>query len=66
MKNCRRMKEEQECFEGGHATSSIMREGEGRERLGDNDGRREEEDRVTDDYGIATIGDGCTTIGMND
>lgn len=39
------MKEEQESFEGGHATSSIMRRGGG-ERLADNDGHREEKDRV--------------------
>lgn len=54
----RRMKEEQESFDGdGHATSSIRKRE--RKRFGDNDGRKDVREgkgyRDVDDYGIATM-----------
>lgn len=58
--NCKRMKEEQENFDDGHATSSMKRgEREGEEErdweIAMDIRIREERDRVIDDYGIATM-----------
>lgn len=66
--NRRMMKEEHgRVLIVGHVTTSIRKVGE-KEIVVMGVRMRQEEDEVIDDYGNSDddIGDGCTTIGMND